>query len=55
MDAELLHPRRRAFDAIGIPVPEQGAEATRSLALAPAPHGLAVFLSIFCIDIDLGA
>ena len=26
MDAQLLHPRRSAFDAIGIPVPERGAE-----------------------------
>jgi hypothetical protein len=35
MDAELLHPRRRAFDAIGIPVPERGAEVGVRRLLGP--------------------
>jgi hypothetical protein len=26
IDAELLHPQRRAFDAIGIPIPDRWAE-----------------------------
>jgi len=35
MDAQLLHPRRRAFDAIGIPVPERGAEVGMRRLLGP--------------------
>jgi len=35
MDAELLHPRRSATHAIGIPVPERGAEVGMRRLLGP--------------------